>query len=260
MTPWIAPRLRCGLGNRLFQTLAAIGEAERRGTEPVFFLPRMSHYEHGEFSLLFTLVPLRTVESAPEWEEVLEGGDSSLPLVLSGFFQDSSYFPRLDNPLWPRLPPTDSPRRHSWAVHFRLGDYKILPHHQLPRIASYYAHTLRTYVPQGSSLLLFSDSPEALPVIAAELRDLGYRPNIWESTDVLQTLQAFSCCECGAICSNSTFAWWAAYFLWKRTGASSYFPDTWIQGQPTPNILNLPFTQVVSIPDNSPRLESVSYA
>jgi hypothetical protein len=262
MPPWIAPRLRCGLGNRLFQILAAIGESERRGTEPVFFLPRMSHYEHGDFSLVFKLVPLRLVETAHEWKEgdvLEEGEDDSLPLVLSGFFQDSSYFPSLTNPLWPRLPPSDRPLQQSWAVHFRLGDYTSLPHHQIPNLAQYYAQTLQTHVPPGSSLLLFSDSPEALPAIQTELRGLGYVPTLWDSTDVLQTFQAFSSCECGAICSNSTFAWWAAYFLWKRTGASSYFPDIWIRDQPTPKILTLPFTRAVSILHESPKLESFSY-
>ena len=33
---YIAPRLRCGLGNRLFQTVAAITAAERTGATPVF--------------------------------------------------------------------------------------------------------------------------------------------------------------------------------------------------------------------------------
>ena len=155
---WIAPRLRCGLGNRLFQVFAAIGEAERTNSEPVFFLPRMSHFEHGNFELLRILCPtLRLIESAPEWLEISETGDktiakapeSEMPIVLGGFFQNSENFPSFTNPHIPRLPglPRLSNRQNTWSIHFRLGDYCILPHHQIHGLKQYYYQTIMKYIP-----------------------------------------------------------------------------------------------------------------
>lgn len=263
---WIAPRLRCGIGNRLFQTIATTALAERTGREAVLLLPRMSHYEHGEFELLPKLFPqLRIVEDAQSWETIEEANPippfTSRHVVLSGFYQDAAYFPNLaSQAAWPRLPlpPSITPRV---AVHFRLGDYKILPHHQLP-LASYYYHVISSF-PRQTQLLLFSDSPEALPAIQAELTSLGYPTEIFSGSP-LETFIAFSSCQGGSVCSNSTFAWWCAFFAWNVSGSDSYkahFPSPWMPGKPAPNLFTLPFTQshdIVSIPA-FPRLNSFSY-
>jgi len=263
---WVAPRLRCGLGNRLFQTIAATALAEKTGREAVLLLPRMSHYEHGEFELLPKLFPqLRIVEDAQSWETLEEtnplASTQSPRIVLSGFYQDSAFFPDLSSQTaWPRIPfpPTLTPRV---AVHFRLGDYKILPHHQLP-LASYYYHVITSF-PRETPLLLFSDSPEDLPAIQAELISLGYPTEIYTGSP-LDTFIAFSSCQRGAVCSNSTFAWWCAFFAWNVSGSDSYkahFPSPWMPGNPALNLFNLPFTQshdLVTIPA-FPRLNSFSY-
>jgi hypothetical protein len=252
--------------------MAAVGEAEKRGTDPVFFLPRMSKYEHGEFSLLQKLFPtLPLVESEPSWEEVKEvnGLIPQFPLtqntVLDGFFQTSKLFPKESSKNLPRLPDPLPSLKKAWAVHFRLGDYKILPHHQV-KLAPYYAQTILTYVPKGSFLVLFSDSQDALPGIAIELEELGYTAVVWTETDTLDTFKAFSTCSLGSICSNSTFAWWCAYFTQERidipVGYKAYFPNVWMPGRPVPDILNLPFTQPVNLEtlNASPYLKSFSYA
>ena len=251
--------------------MAAVGEAERRGAEPVFFLPRMGRYEHGDFSLLQKLFPtLRLVESEESWEEVKEvdGVIPPFPLtqntVLIGFFQNSEVFPSESSKHLPRLPDPLPPLKKAWAVHFRLGDYKILPHHQVG-LGSYYAQAILKHVPKGDRLVLFSDSQEALPAIAMELEEMGYLPVIYEGQDLLDTFKAFSACSLGAICSNSTFAWWCAYFAQERIDSSveykAYFPSTWMPGRPAPNIFNLPFTQSVALESlsASPSLKSFSY-
>lgn len=268
--PWIAPRFRCGLGNRLFQALATIGAAERLNAEPVFLLPRMSHSEHGNYSLLHKLFPtIRIVESATEWKEIEETSDflvppiqTIYPVVLKGFFQNSENHPVLTSNHIPRLPQTLPSRPNTWAIHFRFGDYRILPHHQID-LRQYYYHTI-TQIPKGSTVVLFSDSPEKLPLIAGEIHRLGYIPEVFTSQDVLETFKAFAACQGGSIGSNSTFSWWCAFFAAQQSNFSpkykAYFPETWITNYPSPKIFTHPFTQVVQLHNlNCSYLESFSY-
>lgn len=271
---WFAPRLRCGLGNRLFQIFAAIGAAERAGSEPVFLLPRMSHHEHGNFELLRILCPtVRLVESAYEWEEASETESKTIPpihtqgpVVLSGFFQNSENFPKFTNPHIPRLPSPPRKKDNAWAVHFRLGDYCILPHHQVPKLSQYYYQTIKTNIPPSNTVLvLISDSPQRLAPIAQELQTMGYQTEIVTNDDALETFQIFASCQGGSICSNSTFAWWGAFFAYtlsKNPSYRAYFPDNWLTNQPAPNIINLPFTQSVKLSElpASPSLQSFHFS
>lgn len=268
--PWVAPRLTCGLGNRLFQTVAAIKLAEVLGTTPVFFLPRMSRTEHGNFAILQILCPLEIIETCPEWDIYSETNENTIPpitqiskpVVLSGFFQNSDNFKGIS--FIPRLP-TLLPTNKGWAIHFRIGDYSILPHHQLPGLQQYYYHLIINKIPKGTPITLYSDSPQKLPPIAKELSSLGYTIQIFISEDVLETLTNFASHQGGSICGNSTFAWWAAYFANQQSDGSykAFFPDIWMNQEEGrfPNLFTLPFTQCIkmsSIPD-FPRLSSFSY-
>ena len=274
---YIAPRLRCGLGNRLFQTVAAITAAERTGATPVFLLPRMSHLDHGNFETLLTLFPkIKILESASEWKEVQEDGAQLIPsipdsriIVLSGFFQNSENCPKSPDlmPCLPCLPhlhvPSQMQREReislTWAIHFRFGDYTILEHYHVD-LSKYYFYTITKFIPKGSKIVLFSDTPRLQP-IADEIRSMGYEVLIYDNPDTLATLHAFAACGAGAICSNSTFSWWAAYFASPASSEyKAYFPSRWMKHS-TPNLFTLPFTQTICLDSiyASPQLKTFSH-
>jgi hypothetical protein len=268
---WISSRLCCGLGNRLFQITAAIGAAERNKTEPILFLPAMYKVEHANFDLIKVLCPnLRLIETVSEWEILGQTQEATVPrikttspVVLHGFFQNTANFPDLTNKYLPRLPDPLLPTT-AWAVHFRFGDYRILPHHQIPGLNKYYYHAITQYIPKGSTIILFSDSPELLKPISEEINQLGYVCEPFISTNTLDTFKVFASCSSGSICSNSTFAWWAAFLTYqsiKNLNYKAFFPDTWLHNQPSPKIFTLPFTQALNLQDipNTPYLKSFHY-
>jgi hypothetical protein len=185
--------------------------------------------------------------------------------VTKGFFQDVSLWPK-DLSIQPVLPLRKPEEREldAWSIHFRIGDYQILPHHQFP-LGPYYRTCLEK-IPKSAKLVLFSDSPEKLEGIRQEIVDAGWareRVEISHANDEEETLQEFMKCQGGSICSNSTFAWWAAWFTWRATGQrSTYiatFPTPWVHGHPAPKIFDLPFTQAIDLSSIPPSLTLHSF-
>ncbi len=253
---WVAPHLTGGLGNRLFEYAAAAGLAEKWKREIVFFLPRCDETGHGPFGNIFKLLPsVRIVESDTQWETLLEQRNnmyrytpfSDIPVegnvIVHGYRQTDKYFPskgvHLDfkNALGKErlLKLSISNPQNSWFLHVRLGDYKILPHHQVD-LRRYYVECLQQ-IPKGHNLYFFSDEPElCAEAFKGICSQLSIPFEVCTTTDELETLYQMSQCKGGAITANSTFSWWGAYLAYQDCSPDfkAFYPTIWGQQMPPP--------------------------
>ena len=253
---WVAPHLTGGLGNRLFQFAAAAGLAEKWNRELVFFLPRCDKTGHGSFNNIFNLCPhVRIQETDVEWETLLEThslmykyvpfqeNPSKGNVVIQGYRQTDKYFPSkgihldFEDALGKEriaMLCLENPEK-TWFLHVRLGDYKILPHHQVD-LRKYYVSCIQQ-IPKGSILMFFSDEPDLCAEAFRGLcSQLGLPFTICSTNDEVETLYQMSQCKGGAITANSTFSWWGAYLAHQGCSPDfkAFYPTVWGQRMPPP--------------------------
>jgi hypothetical protein len=263
MSGWIAGHLTGGLGNRLFQHAAAAGLSEKWKVPLVFYLPDCTETGHGAFDNIFKLFPsIPQINSTVPIQRIPEphnGVFTYTPfpevcpypyLTVDGWRQSELYFPsqgivpdfeaaiskeRCESLLAEYSLQTVEKRERTWFIHIRLGDYKILPHHQI-NIGDYYSKAIK-YIPKNATILLFSDEiKEYGETLVAFFHTLGYTVKPVTLSDELESLYLMSQCWGGAIVANSTFSWWGAYLSRKlQPTPSSYvavYPSVWGKGLP----------------------------
>ena len=255
---WVAPHLTGGLGNRLFEFHAAYGVSQKWNRKCVFFLPMCGKNDHGPYETIFNLYPMiEIVETSNEWQVIPEksGGfylydefgeePAAENVVIGGWRQTELYFKgiELPKPNWSyylneveqkRLKEKYGLGEKTWMLHVRLGDYKQLPHHQIPLI-TYYSSCLQE-VPRGSKILLFSDEPQLCKEWITDIvKSYNLEIQVCEEMDEITPLWLMSQCLGGGIVANSTYSWWGAYFAKQNKAEkdySSYYPDVWGKGMP----------------------------
>ena len=134
-------------------------------------------------------------------------------------------------------------------IHVRLGDYKLLPHHQV-NLLSYFAIAMNRF-PEDIRFLVFSDTMEE----AKNYSVFNDRCVFVDELEEYNALFLMSRCQAGAITANSTFSWWGAFFgrqaaLEEGLEYRAYMPSKWMaEGGPpeSSNPIYPPWANVVSV-------------
>jgi len=266
---WVAARLVCGLGNRLFQLAAAhTVSTEWTDSTLVFAMPYCLPSEHGDFDTIFKLFP--TIEKVWKAEPLLsieqDGCFKYTPfptvspadrVLLRGFWQSAEYVSDDFKPCWDSVDTkpllerwsltTDLQKQKTAFLHVRLGDYMILPHHQV-NLLSYYVKAMANF-PDDTRFLVFSDEIEK----AKTLPVFHDRCVFVDEASELNTLYLMSSCHAGAITANSSFSWWGAFFgrqaaeTLKVVSHRVYMPSPWMaQCDESTNPIYPPWATVIS--------------
>ena len=262
---WVAPALTSGLGNRLFQHAAAQGLAEKLGRPVVFLSMKCNESPHGPIASLFRMFPkILLKESQETFTELVEPQQGYYtyfplesppgPIVIHGFRQSPKYFPKnlrllhpdwdcaLGGPIVRRLIEGDAglatmeERRRTISVHIRMGDYLILPHHQVG-LGKYLMNALER-IPPYSRIHFFSDEPEKCGLYVrsyAVSKGLDFTIALVRSD--VESLYEMSLCQGGNITGNSTFSWWGAWFAHETGSPWATYPSSFGRGMPVPQDL-----------------------
>ena len=241
-----------GMGNQLFMVAALMHFAKKHGYHPVFWDRCQEQWEHHHsvFDIHAMLAHIRiiteTERTSLDWTTTHFGesftfiSPPELPnthIKLVGYFQAHAYVPR-DFPTVPAPPRLateliGTPWHRTFFLHVRRGDYlhPANAHHNV-QLTEYW-RTCLSEMSVGLTCFVVSDDMEwcqqhLINEIGAALCERfkwTWCPNT--CSDV-ETFFWMTLCDAGGICANSTFSWWAAWYLKQRCGTTSVFmPRVW---------------------------------
>ena len=238
-----------GLGNQLFQIFATISYALKykqvfcftyktmTGKRPMYWDNFLSTLK------LFTNVRMMTnvqIVDEPLYYSVVPNNQHNI--MLTGYFQSNKYFKEYYETIC-RMIRLDAQKQkyincldfdNSISMHFRQGDYLLLPDHYKILTYDYYKKSLDYILKErkreqakesveGNSLIqvyYFGETAdyEAVNIIIERLKEETEK--VCQSCEFIevdstledwQQLLIMSCCQHNII-ANSTFSWWGAYF------------------------------------------------
>lgn len=272
--------LQGGLGNQLFQIFTTIAYSLKTN-QSFFFLNRHQltnerdvvngatiRYSYWD-TFLNTLKPfVKDQDKVPKLDLLIKEQsfhyDPSLLMnllnnqqtvkMLVGYFQSYKYFDNYKDQIFRLLKLSNKQLimrsmyegrmdfDNTISVHFRLGDYKKLPHIYPILNTKYYLDALnyilnQTPTNKSKQILYFCENTDHddVSLIIAELQQIFPELQFERADNTLydwEQIVLMSLCKDNII-ANSTFSWWGAYFNGNHTKTVCY-PKTWFQ----PNVGN----------------------
>ena len=229
---YVSVRLGAGIGNRIFQVLAALGYSEKFQKKCVISRSNINNgtqpHEKNLDELISRIFPdVKMVDSLQNITVINEhNGFTYTPLfnsltnvLLTGYFQNENYFPSSSR--IPILRTTSYP--NTYFIHIRAGDYLKSPvfNHDL---SVYYAKCISILGPNVKYIVFSNDN-----VYATEyLKKFNIDYVLSDKIDQLEVLVEMANCE-GGICANSSFSWLGAFFQDKKIG-KRFMPSVWLNG------------------------------
>ena len=259
MESCVFTRLTGGIGNRLFQLYAAKQYSQIHNI-PVKIVKSINAPDHGRIEDFLNLFPeITQCKNEPEsYSTVMQEKDANSnvytfihfeklesPLTsvkLLGTWQSYKFCENVNlMPNWKnalknhQIFHKSKADTNMWMIHFRHGDYKILPHHQLDLI-KYYTKCIYE-IPPGSHIRAFSDEPElSIEFVDSIIEGRNITISWSDEKNDIATLYEMSNCLGGLITSNSTFSWWGAYYAKKRAEEINHKMNVYYPSQYLTNI------------------------
>lgn len=229
----VTVRLLGGVGNRLFQILAALAYSERFQKTCVISRGHISNgnnpHEKNLDNMISKIFPfIRFIDNISHPTIISETSEFKYtPLsncitnvILVGYFQCEQYFP--SSALIPVLKKMSY--RNTYFIHIRAGDYIGHPtFHQ--ELMTYYRSCINILGPNTKYIVFSNDNEYANKY----MKNFNIDYTISDKTDQLDILIEMANCE-GGICANSTFSWMGAFFQDKSVGIR-FMPSVWLNGK-----------------------------
>jgi len=231
-----------GLGNQLFQIFATISYALKNKQVFCFTYKTMTgkrpmYWDNFLSTLkLFTnarIMPNVQIVDEPLYYSVVPNNQHNI--MLTGYFQNPAYFKENYETIC-RMIRLDAQKQeikngidfdNSISMHFRQGDYLLLPDHYKILTFDYYKNSLdhiltkRTVGVIGYPIINIyyfreASDAESVELIITQLKEYVGKVCQFievdaEAFDDWQQMLIMSCCQHNII-ANSTFSWWGAYF------------------------------------------------
>ena len=234
----VSAQMSGGFGNRIFQILTGMAYAERTGKRFVFFEEHITNNPHTPpvkmRQMIYAWFPqVMVYRGRVAWIDYADTGapipDMSGSVAIRGNFQDDAFFSPtarqqfvIPEPSRRILDISGIDFRHSYFMHFRLGDY--VNSSWDVDLTSYYPEAVRRIlqVDPLATFLLFSDEPDRINM--KKLKFPTIKMAMMPVVDIGETLWLMSQCN-GGICANSTFSYIGGF---GSKGTGPFFrPDVW---------------------------------
>jgi hypothetical protein len=226
----VSVELKNGLGNRIFQILAAMRYAEIHNKQFVISkslcIEGNKPHERGLSLILERLFPkVEIINSMPAYTVIKERilfnyiplDYSETNVVLSGYFQDHRYLPEKFDIQVKRPEYLEN----TCFVHIRAGDY-LLYTNEWGFDLNYYYKQCFEIIGKGVNFLVFSNDNEYADNY---MKKFNVKYSISNTTNPLDVLLEMGSCA-GGICANSTLSWIGAYIQNEKRGRV-FMPSIW---------------------------------